>query len=107
MPEYGKIVIRAMHLSWTLSERTSHDGRAADVIEGTFRNRSALDALVVEGCGTKMQELAIGEVHFAGIAYADGTHGSLYPRLVLEPFVPGQTGILLQLIGIDERKTAL
>ena len=54
-----------------------------------------------------MLELAIGEVHFAGIAYGDSAYRSLYPRLVFKSFVPGQTGILLQFIGVDERKTAL
>ena len=103
----GQVGVRTMHLARTLSKRAGHDSRAADILEGAVGNRSAGDALVVEGRGAKMLETTALKVDVAGIAHGDGTDGALYPRLILQRLVPGQTFVLLQLVGIDQWKSAL
>ena len=105
---FRQVGVGTMHLARTLGKRARHDGRAADVLEGAAPNRAVFRIVnEVESGTAQLAERTVAEFNLLGMADADGTHGSLYPCLVLQSFVPRQAFMLLQLIGIDQREAAL
>ena len=54
-----------------------------------------------------MSEFTPPHPYLTRIAHGDGADGTFYPGLILQPFIPRQTLMFLDFIGIDERKTTL
>ena len=103
----GQVGVGTVYFAGAFCKRTSHDSRAANVAEGTFLYYTIADVIdKVQGRGSQILEQHRVEVNVMGIAHGDSTHRALYPGLVLEVFVPGQTWDR-QFVGINERKTAL
>ena len=97
-----------MYLTRTLSKRTCHDGCTADVFKLIVDNHTLVGiVLKIKGGGSEVLESAFSYVDMTGISDCDGADGAFYPCLIFQPTIPRQSLVLLELIGINQRKSAL